>query len=94
MDLFQRTVDNQEGSNETHELIVALASWQLSGHAMGILLSRRKFCGGWTVSGSADCLPEGRFTDATPEKALVLGRIAMAMYINSKFEFSFKSGQL
>ncbi|MBQ85393.1 MAG: c-type cytochrome biogenesis protein CcmI, partial [Gammaproteobacteria bacterium] len=91
MDLFQRTVDNQGDINETRELIVTLgelaqthpdmpwAFYFLAENFAAVALFEEAQI---AYQRAADLL------DATPEKALVLGRIAMAMYINAEFEFS------
>jgi len=91
MDLFQRTVDNQEGSNETRELIVALGELAQTNPDMPwafYFLAENFAAVGLFQEAQIAYQRAADLLDATPEKALVLGRIAMAMYINSKFEFS------
>lgn len=91
MDLFQRTVDNQEDSNETRELIVALGELAKTNPDMPwafYFLAENFAAVGLFEEAQIAYQRAADLLDATPEKALVLGRIAMAMYINSKFEFS------
>ena len=91
MDLFQRTVDNQEDSNETRELIVALGELAQTNPDMPwafYFLAENFAAVGLFQEAQIAYQRAADLLDATPEKALVLGRIAMAMYLNSKFEFS------
>ena len=91
MDLFQRTVDNQEGSNETRELIVALGELAQTNPDMPwafYFLAENFAAVGLFEEAQIAYQRAADLLDATPGKALVLGRIAMAMYINAEFEFS------
>ena len=91
MDLFQRTVDNQGDSNETRELIVALGELAQTNPDMPwafYFLAENFAAVGLFEEAQIAYQRAADLLEATPEKALVLGRIAMAMYINSEFEFS------
>ena len=91
MDLFQRTVDNQEDINETRELIVALGELAQTNPDMPwafYFLAENFAAVGLFEEAQIAYQRAADLLEATPEKALVLGRIAMAMYINSEFEFS------
>lgn len=91
MDLFQRTVDNQGNSDETRELIVALGELAQTNPDMPwafYFLAENFAAVGLFEEAQIAYQRAADLLDATPEKALVLGRIAMAMYINSEFVFS------
>ncbi len=91
MDLFQRTVDNQGDSDETRELIVALGELAQTNPDMPwafYFLAENFAAVGLFEEAQIAYQRAADLLDATPEKALVLGRIAMAMYINTEFVFS------
>jgi len=91
MDLFQRTVDNQGDSDETRELIVALGELAQSNPDMPwafYFLAENFAAVGLFEEAQIAYQRAADLLDATPEKALVLGRIAMAMYINTEFVLS------
>lgn len=91
MDLFERTVNNVDDPEEAQALIVALG---------GIVRENEELPWAWYFLGenfanlgmfgeaqiayqrAADLLPE------SSDKALVLGRVALAMYVNAGLEFS------
>ncbi len=91
MDLYQRTVDNRDDLEEAQALIVSLGesvqenddqpwTWYfLAENFANIGMFNEAEIG---YLRSADLLEE------TPEKALVLGRFAMAMYINADLQFT------
>ena len=90
MDLFQRTVDNQGDSAETRELIIALGELAQANPDMPwafYFLAENFAAVGLFEEAQIAYQKAADLLDETPEKALVLGRIAMAMYINSEFEF-------
>jgi len=89
--LFQRTVDNQGDSDETRELIVALGELAQSNPDMPwafYFLAENFAAVGLFEEAQIAYQRAADLLDATPEKALVLGRIAMAMYINTEFVLS------
>lgn len=91
MDLFQRTVDNQGDINETRELIVTLGELAQTHPDMPwafYFLAENFAAVALFEEAQIAYQRAAELLDATPEKALVLGRIAMAMYINAEFEFS------
>ncbi|MFL2856169.1 MAG: c-type cytochrome biogenesis protein CcmI [Pseudohongiellaceae bacterium] len=91
MDLFQRTVDNRDDPEEAQALIVSLGesvqgnqdqpwTWYfLAENFANIGMFNEAQI---AYSRSADLLEE------TPEKALILGRVAMVMYINAGLQFT------
>jgi len=91
MDLFQRTVDNRDDPEEAQALIVILGesvqenqdqpwTWYFLAENFANLgmFNEAQIA----YSRSADLLEE------TPEKALILGRVAMVMYINAGLQFT------
>ncbi|MEC7550814.1 MAG: c-type cytochrome biogenesis protein CcmI, partial [Pseudomonadota bacterium] len=77
MDLFQRTVDNQEDSNETRELIVALGELAQTNPDMPwafYFLAENFAAVGLFEEAQIAYQRAADLLDATPEKALVLGR--------------------
>ena len=91
MDVFQRTVDNRDDPEEVQSLIVSLGAsvqenenqpwtWYfLAENFANIgMFSEAQIA----YSRSAELLED------TPEKALVLGRVAMSMYINAGLQFT------
>ena len=90
MDLFQRTADNRGNSSETRELIIALGELAQANPDMPwafYFLAENFAAVGLLEEAQIAYQKAADLLDATPEKALVLGRIAMAMYINSEFNF-------
>jgi len=91
MDLFQRTVDNRDDPEEAQALIISLGesvqenqnqpwTWYfLAENFANIGMFNEAQI---AYSRSADLLEE------TPEKALILGRVAMVMYINAGLQFT------
>ncbi len=91
MDLFQATVDNQNDPKETRRLIFSIGEFAESHPdmpwpqyflaenvaAMGMFSEAQEF-----YSRAAELL------EPSPEKALVLGRVATFMYLNSEFEIT------
>jgi cytochrome c-type biogenesis protein CcmH len=91
MDLYQRTVDNRDDIEEAQALIVSLGesvqenedqpwSWYFLAENFANLGMFNEAEIAYTRSSS--------LLDDTPEKALVLGRVAMAMYINAELQFT------
>lgn len=91
MDLFQRTVDNRDNPEEAQALIVSLGesvqenqdqpwTWYfLAENFANIGMFNEAQI---AYRRSADLLEE------SPEKALILGRVAMVMYINADLQFT------
>ena len=91
MDLFQATVNNQNDPEETRRLIFSIGEFAESHPdmpwpqyflaenvaAMGMFPEAQEF-----YSRAAELL------EPSPEKALVLGRVATFMYLNSEFEIT------
>lgn len=91
MDLYQRTVDNRDDPEEAQELIVSLGqsvqdnedqpwTWYFLAENFANL--------GMFNEAEIAYVNSSELLEATPEKALVLGRVAMAMYINAGLEFT------
>ncbi len=91
MGLFQRTVDNRDNPEESQNLIVSLGQivqedddrpW-----AWYFLAENFASLGMFTEAEIAYQQSAARMSDS-PEKALVLGRVAMAKYILADFKFT------
>ena len=91
MSLYQRTVDNRDDIEEAQALIVSLGesvqanedqpwTWYFLAENFANLGMFNEAEIAYTRSSS--------LMEDTPEKALVLGRVAMAMYINAELQFT------
>jgi len=91
MDLFQRTVNNRDNPQESQELIVSLGEVVQADDnrpwAWYFLAENFASIGMFAEAEIAYTQSAGRMED-TPEKALVLGRVAMAKYILAEFNFT------
>ena len=91
MDLFQRTVDNQGDAEEARELIITIGEFAQANPEMPwafYFLAENFAAIGLFEQAQIAYQRAAELLEETPEKALVLGRVAMSMYINSEFEFS------
>lgn len=91
MGLFQRTVNNRDNPQESQDLIVSLGEVVQADDdrpwAWYFLAENFASIGMFTEAEIAYTQSAGRM-DETPEKALVLGRVAMAKYILADFNFT------
>ena len=91
MGLFQRTVNNRDNPQESQNLIVSLGEVVQADDdrpwAWYFLAENFASIGMFTEAEIAYTQSVGRM-DETPEKALVLGRVAMAKYILADFNFT------
>tara|TARA_R110002073_G_scaffold187725_2_gene346444 strand:+ start:331 stop:1596 length:1266 start_codon:yes stop_codon:yes gene_type:complete len=91
MDLFQRTVNNEGNPQESQSLIVSLGEVVQADDdrpwAWYFLAENFASIGMFTEAEIAYVQSAARMQD-TPEKALVLGRVAMAKYILADFNFT------
>ena len=91
MGLFQRTVNNRDNPQESQNLIVSLGEVVQADDdrpwAWYFLAENFASIGMFTEAEIAYTQSAGRM-DETPEKALVLGRVAMAKYILADFNFT------
>ncbi len=91
MDLFQRTVNNIDNPEESQTLVVSLGQAVQANEdqpwAWYFLAENFAGLGMFTEAEIAYTQAAGRLDDS-PEKALVLGRVALAKYINAEFKFT------
>ena len=91
MELFQRTVNNQDNPQESQNLIVSLGEVVQADDdrpwAWYFLAENFASIGMFAEAEIAYTQSAGRMEDS-PEKALVLGRVAMAKYILAEFTFT------
>lgn len=91
MGLFQRTVNNRDDAQESQTLIVSLGEAVQADDnrpwAWYFLAENFASIGMFTEAEIAYTQSAARMED-TPEKALVLGRVAMAKYILAEFNFT------
>ena len=91
MGLFQRTVNNQDNPQESQNLIVSLGEVVQADDdrpwAWYFLAENFASIGMFAEAEIAYTQSAGRMEDS-PEKALVLGRVAMAKYILAEFTFT------
>jgi cytochrome c-type biogenesis protein CcmH len=91
MGLFQRTVNNRDNPQESQDLIISLGEVVQADDdrpwAWYFLAENFASIGMFTEAEIAYTQSAGRM-DETPEKALVLGRVAMAKYILAEFTFT------
>lgn len=91
MDLFQRTVNNRDNPQESQNLIVSLGEAVQADDsrpwAWYFLAENFASIGMFAEAEIAYSQSAERLED-TPEKALVLGRVAMAKYILAEFNFT------
>lgn len=91
MDLFQRTVNNRDNPQESQELIISLGEVVQADDdrpwAWYFLAENFAAIGMFTEAEIAYMQSAARMEE-TPEKALVLGRVAMAKYILAEFTFT------
>ena len=91
MGLFQRTVNNRDNPQESQNLIVSLGEVVQADDdrpwAWYFLAENFASIGMFTEAEIAYTQSAGRMEEA-PEKALVLGRVAMARYILAEFTFT------
>ena len=91
MSLYQRTVDNRDDIEEAQSLIVSLgeAAQENEDQPWTWYFLAENFANlGMFNEAEISYLRSSALLDATPEKALVLGRVAMAMYINAELQFT------
>ncbi|MFT7471089.1 MAG: cytochrome c-type biogenesis protein CcmH [Kiritimatiellia bacterium] len=91
MGLFQRTVNNRDNPQESQDLIISLGEVVQADDdrpwAWYFLAENFASIGMFTEAEIAYTQSAGRMEE-TPEKALVLGRVAMAKYILAEFTFT------
>ena len=91
MDLFQRTVNNIDDPEESQALVVSIGQAVQENEdqpwAWYFLAENFASLGMFTEAEIAYTQSAGRM-DESPEKALVLGRVALAKYINAEFKFT------
>jgi len=91
MELFQRTVNNQDNPQESQNLIVSLGEVVQADDerpwAWYFLAENFASIGMFAEAEIAYTQSAGRMEDS-PERALVLGRVAMAKYILAEFTFT------
>lgn len=91
MELFQRTVNNQDNPQESQNLIVSLGEVVQADDerpwAWYFLAENFASIGMFAEAEIAYTQSAGRMEES-PEKALVLGRVAMAKYILAEFTFT------
>ncbi|PCI80408.1 MAG: c-type cytochrome biogenesis protein CcmI [SAR86 cluster bacterium] len=91
MGLFQRTVNNQDNPQESQDLIISLGEVVQADDdrpwAWYFLAENFASIGMFNEAEIAYTQSAGRMEE-TPEKALVLGRVAMAKYILAEFTFT------
>ena len=91
MSLYQRTVDNRDDLEEAQSLIVSLgeAAQENEDQPWTWYFLAENFANlGMFNEAEISYLRSSSLLNATPEKALVLGRVAMAMYINAELQFT------
>lgn len=91
MSLYQRTVDNRDDMEEVQSLIVSLgeAAQENENQPWTWYFLAENFANlGMFNEAEISYMRSSSLLDATPEKALVLGRVAMAMYINAELQFT------
>jgi cytochrome c-type biogenesis protein CcmH len=95
MDLFQRTVDNVDDPDEAQALIISLGEIVRADEEDGearpwvwYFLAENFANLGMFVEAEIAYERSATQLDEIPEKALVLGRVAMAKYINAGLEFT------
>ena len=91
MSLYQRTVDNRDDMEEAQSLIVSLgeAAQENENQPWTWYFLAENFANlGMFNEAEISYMRSSSLLDATPEKALVLGRVAMAMYINAELQFT------
>lgn len=96
MDLFQRTADNTDDIEETQSLIVSLGEAVREHEAAGnedrpwawYFLAENFAALGMFAEAEIAYRRSAEGMQDTPEKALVLGRVAMAQYILAEFQFT------
>jgi len=95
MDLFQRTVDNVDDPDEAQALIISLGEIVRADEESGgarpwawYFLAENLANLGMFAEAEIAYERSAAVLDETPEKALVLGRVAMAKYINAGLEFT------
>ncbi|MFK7864409.1 MAG: c-type cytochrome biogenesis protein CcmI [Pseudohongiellaceae bacterium] len=90
-DLFERTINNQGDTEEVKELIVGLgeAAQENPDQPWPLYFLGENFANvGMFAEASRSYEMAARLLDDSPDKALVLGRVALSQYILAGFEFT------
>lgn len=90
-DLFERTINNQNDAEETKSLIISLgeAVQQNPDQPWPLYFLGENFANvGMFAEASRSYEMAAELLDDTPDKALILGRVALSQYILAEFQFT------